>query len=96
MSACATVTFNCDGRRDRFDHVYDSVCDAARDTALDIGAFVRGATGAIEFMVDDYGAFEKKVAMCSARIGVPLVSMNYLLSEKEPIKSPETNALPGQ
>lgn len=90
MSACATVTFTFDGKRARFDRVYEAVCDAVRDLALDIGTYTKGATGVIEFMVDDYVAFEKKVALSSAKIGVSLVSLNYLLSEKEPIQPPQT------
>jgi len=92
MSICATVTFTLDGTGDRFDHVYEAVCDAVRDIALDIGTYVNGTTGVIEFMVDDYVVFKKKVEMSSAKIGVRLISLDYLLSEKEPIQSPQHNA----
>jgi hypothetical protein len=78
MSATASITFTFDGTRESFDHVYEVACRGVRDVALDIGTYFEGTTGAIDFMVDDYAAFEEKIAEVSAELGVRLRPSNAL------------------
>lgn len=84
MSATASITFTFDGTRESFDQIYSVVCDAVRDTGLDIGTYFEGTMGAIDFMVDDYAAFEAKIAVSSAKLGMRLKPLNSLWTEETP------------
>jgi lysophospholipase L1-like esterase len=80
MSAVASVTFTFDGTQKEFEKLYDAITQID----IDIGAYSKGTTGVIEFMIDDFRTFKEQVAKKSAELGVPLVALDYLLSEKEP------------
>ena len=79
MSKSASVTFTFDGTEKEFERLYDAIVDID----LDIAAYSRGTTGVIEFMIDDFGTFKEQVARKSAELGVPLVALDYLVSERK-------------
>lgn len=83
MSAIASISFSFDGTRSRFDQIYEVVCKDVADVALDIGTHLRGRSGAIEFIVDDYAKFEAKIAQTSAALGLQLNPANALWTDQE-------------
>jgi len=93
MSASATVIFQFDGSDQRFDQIYEVVCAAVRDVALDIGTYSQEGSGAIEFVVDEYAAFEAKIAQTSSQTGIAMRSINYLHSEEAPNQAPQPTPL---
>jgi hypothetical protein len=78
MSDVASVTFVFDGSDKEFERLYDVIAPIE----LDIAAYSMGTTGVIEFMIDDFGTFESLVNKRSAELGMGLVALNYLVSEK--------------
>jgi hypothetical protein len=78
MSACASVSFTFDGNSDTFDQIYDDVCAAVREVALDIGTFFDGTLGSIDFIVDDYMRFEAIITAYSAESGIRFTAANSL------------------
>ena len=79
MSAVASVRFPFDGTKKDFERLYDAI--APLD--LDIAAYYEGTTGVIEFMIDDFRTFKEQVAKKSAELGVGLVALDYLSSERK-------------
>ena len=79
MSAVASVTFVFDGTQKEFERLYDAIADID----LDIAAYSNGTTGVIEFMIDDFATFKDQVSKRSGELGVHLVALDYLVSEKE-------------
>ena len=79
MSAAASVTFPVDGTEQEFARL----CDAIADIDLDIGAYSRGTMGVIEFMTDDFETFRDRVVARAAELGLSLVALDYLVSEKK-------------
>ena len=75
MSDVASITFPFDGTSAGFDRVYDAVADLD----LDIGTYAQGTIGVIEFMIDDYGTFKKRVARRAAELGLELTTHDHLL-----------------
>ena len=78
MSVVASVTFAFDGTEQEFERLYDAIADID----LDIAAYSKGTTGVIEFMIDDFATFKEQVASKSAELGVDLVALDYLVSER--------------
>jgi len=78
MSAVASVTFAFDGTEQEFERLYNAI----GNLDLDIAAYSEGTTGVIEFMIGDFDTFREQVAKKSAELGVDLVALDYLLSEK--------------
>lgn len=79
MSAAASVTFPFDGTEQEFARLYDAIADID----LDIAAYSKGTMGVVEFMTDDFATFKDRVAARAAELGVNLVALDYLVSEKE-------------
>ena len=79
MSAVASVTFPFDGSEKEFERLYNAI----ENLELDIAAYSEGTIGVIEFMIDDFDSFRQEVARKSAELGVELVAVDYLLSEKK-------------
>ncbi|MBL9155326.1 MAG: hypothetical protein JNK37_22780 [Verrucomicrobiales bacterium] len=77
MSAVASVTFDFDGTDNNFQRLYDAISDLD----LDIAAYSEGTTGIIEFMIDDFSTFKKRVAKRSADLGINLVARDHVLNE---------------
>lgn len=77
MSAVASVTFAFDGTEETFAKIYDAICDLG----LDIGAYHEKGDGTIEYIVDDFAAFQGQVARRAVEIGIPLAAVDYLRSE---------------
>jgi hypothetical protein len=78
MSAVASITFAFDGTEQEFERLYHEI----GNLGLEIAAYAEGTTGVIEFMIDDFETFREQVAKKSAELGVDLVALDYLLSEK--------------
>jgi len=78
VSAVASITFTFDGSENEFKRLYNAIT-ASID--LDIGAYSKGTTGVIEFMIDDFDFFKKQVAEKSIELKVHLVALDYLVSE---------------
>jgi hypothetical protein len=78
MSEVASVTFSFDGTENGFRRHYDSI--ASID--LDIAAYSKGTTGVIEFTITDFAIFKAQVARKSAELGVDMVVVDYLVSER--------------
>ena len=95
MSASATVIFQFDGSKERFAQIYALVCAAVRDLALDIGTYSQEESGAIEFIIDDFTAFEAKIAQTSSQTGIVMRAVNYLHSEEKPNQPLQRNASTG-
>lgn len=89
MSTSATVIFRFDGSKERFAEIYTLVCAAVRDLALDIGTYFQEGSGAIEFIIDDFTAFEAKIAQTSSQTGIVMRAVNYLHSEEKPNQPPQ-------
>ncbi len=83
MNASASVRFSFDGTHETFGHIYDGVCLAVRDVALDIWTNSDGTRGSIDFIVDDYSRFEASVAAYSAKHGICLSPTNSLSNEPD-------------
>ena len=79
MSSAASVTFAFDGTEKEFQRLYEAIADLD----LDIAAYSKGTTGVVEFMVGDFATFKEQVAGRSAELGVDLVALDYLASEKK-------------
>ena len=79
MSAVASVTFPFDGAEQEFARLYDAIADID----LDIASYSRGTTGVVEFMTDDFASFRNRVAARAAELGLNLVALDYLVSEKK-------------
>ena len=77
MSAVGSVTFPFDGTTKEFERLYDAIADLD----LEIAAYSKGTTGVIEFVIDDFGTFQDRIARKSAELGVDLVALNYSVSE---------------
>jgi hypothetical protein len=78
MAEVASVTFVFNGSEKEFGRLYDAIAPME----LDIAAYSKGTTGVIEFMIDDFGTFKSLVARKSSELGMDLVALNYLISEK--------------
>jgi len=77
------MSFTFDGSCETFERIYDGVCSAVRDVALDIGTHFDGTIGSIDFIVDDYARFEASVAAYSVKLGILLTPGNSLSYEPE-------------
>ena len=77
MSALVSVTFSFDGTEKDFNRLYDAIAPLGLDTA----AYSEGTTGVVEFMIDDFETFKERVAGKSAETGVPLLALDYWVSE---------------
>jgi hypothetical protein len=78
MNKVASVTFAFDGTEKEFAKLYRAIADID----LDIAAYSKGTTGVIEFMIGDLAAFKEQVAKKSAELGVDLITLDYLASER--------------
>jgi len=78
MSKVASVTFAFDGTEKEFARLYRAIADID----LDIAAYSKGTTGVIEFMIGDLAAFKEQVAKKSAELGVDLIVLDCLASER--------------
>ena len=74
----SAITFPFDGTEQEFARLYDAIADID----LDIAAYSRGTTGVVEFMIDDFASFSDRVAARAAELGLNLVALDYLVSEK--------------
>lgn len=79
MSAVASITFQFDGTKREFKRLYEAIAPID----LDIAAYRKGTTGVIEFMIDDFETFREQVAKKSAELGMHLVALDYLASERK-------------
>ena len=79
MSGVASITFAFDGTESTFQRLYDSISTID----LDIAAYSKGKIGVIEFMIDDFAIFKEQVARKSGELGLDLVALNYLVSERK-------------
>jgi hypothetical protein len=79
MSAVASVTFAFDGTEKEFERLYEAIADIDLDTA----AYSKGTTGVVEFMIGDFATFKEQVARKSAELGVDLIALDYLASERK-------------
>jgi hypothetical protein len=79
MSAVASVTFPFDGTEQEFARLYKGIADLD----LEIAAYPKGTTGVVEFMIDDFANFRERVAARAANLGLNLVALDYLVSEKK-------------
>ena len=79
MSEVASVTFAFDGSEKEFERLYNAICNLD----LDIAAYSEGTSGVIEFMIGDFDNFREQVARRSAELGIELIALDHLLSEKK-------------